>query len=740
MSSFASPDGGGLSASLRPAHPQARHLDDEATSNGQSKSSTRVSDLFKALGYRIAQIVRQDGQYLSPLLASFTARCITLETTGRYPVEDLTGAGTIVSLTPEQEEELIRLTIDRALSQDDPLYETIKMQITFEGFYAMELQRLRNKRILEEEKNGSMLDNIVQVGTNLVSSTQVATLYRLIFKLLLANGCIDESQHDLNVDREIAVALESVFPQAGLNAFNLMSAEKKRHQLTNLIYVVLGIRLFNKEIRRGGAGLADIPKLVSSEIEQLYERLTTESQTMSDVCFTLADLITLEYQRPGTLFSNLRRLQDELTNRRQYVLFLNQLQYEVLESLDVVKDNKAALEDEFAQLRGIVGVRTQVPKEQVYPIFHRIAKIWHALIAEREKNALRAALFTQLTQFRDSFTASRVDEDLPSLKYLQVEPAPTSGAEFDSFVTTVHDDDGSIVAGSETDSDHVPVRLIKETTQNFMSLPLEYQGYCPWTIVMRAGLLIPADPNLGIIRYRKRHYGFTSINAMRDFCRDPTKFLDGVILTARRVPCLIHLLGLQPFIPNSDISEFFTMADFIDHRNSALASAAHKVDASTQLGVGEYVNTDLPDPNYEWNEWVLRKKALQMADLLNMRTVSTQTVASHFRRDAATQTTIKPLNKDGTAPGVGTQTGIEKGTQVERVVRHHFGLRGKRGAHYFEVSVNTPATVTEGTNSDLRAIAARLVGKPSLYDPDSNGGNQGTADAGIQTQSSAGSR
>lgn len=268
-----------------------------------------ITALFKQLGQKIAHIVRQDGQYLSPLLASFTARMITLEQTGRFPVE---GPAAVASLPPQLEDELIQLTIERALVQNDPLYETVKMQITFESFYSMELQRLRARQAAEEQANASLLDSIVHIGTNLVSSQQVAALYRMIFKLLMANSAVAESSRDRVVEREVAVALESVFPQAGLNAFNLLSPADKRRQVTNLVNIVLGIRLFNKEIRHGGAGLPDVPTLLVAETDLLYERLEAEAQEMGDICFTLTDLISLEQQRPGTLLASTKRLQDEV--------------------------------------------------------------------------------------------------------------------------------------------------------------------------------------------------------------------------------------------------------------------------------------------------------------------------------------------------------------------------------------------------------------------------------------------
>jgi hypothetical protein len=45
----------------------------------------------------------------------------------------------------------------------------------------------------------------------------VTNLYRQIFQFLLANGCVDAVTR--TVEREVAAALESVFPKFGLKAF-----------------------------------------------------------------------------------------------------------------------------------------------------------------------------------------------------------------------------------------------------------------------------------------------------------------------------------------------------------------------------------------------------------------------------------------------------------------------------------------------------------------------------------------
>ena len=69
-----------------------------------------------------------------------------------------------------------------------------------------------------------------------------------------------------DVEREVAAALESVFPRIGLKSFVGMSGDDKRTQLAELANIILGIRLFNKDIGKGGAGLDDTVNLVAAEI------------------------------------------------------------------------------------------------------------------------------------------------------------------------------------------------------------------------------------------------------------------------------------------------------------------------------------------------------------------------------------------------------------------------------------------------------------------------------------------
>ena len=78
------------------------------------------------------------------------------------------------------------------------------------------------------------------------------------------------------------------------------------------------------EIKKGGAGLVDVPGLAMSEVNGLFHQLENEASQMNDQCYTYVDILNLERKHPGTIAASVERLQAELTNRRQYVLLLHQ--------------------------------------------------------------------------------------------------------------------------------------------------------------------------------------------------------------------------------------------------------------------------------------------------------------------------------------------------------------------------------------------------------------------------------
>jgi hypothetical protein len=235
-----------------------------------------------------------------------------------------------------------------------------------------------------------------------------------------------------------------------------------------------------------------------------------------------------------------------------------------------------------------------------------------------------------------------------------------------------------------------------ESTPEFLQLPLEYQGFCPWTVVARGGLLLPGRPNeLGLVRYAGRFFVFAHQAALEAFMDDPEGMRKGVVQLAKTsAPELIHLLRLQDEVPEASIKGLIAQdgrrkelerigAAAKAAKNSALldrysgdgrapydgedsALVPGKRDAGTTTPT-HFVEKRI-DVNYEWNEWALRRRALQTTNIRKCVTTGQQTDQSHFRRENDSQVYLPKVKV--------TQTRLDKGTHAPQVTQYVQGLLG----------------------------------------------------------------
>eukprot|EP00598_Pedospumella_elongata_P004655 CAMPEP_0184971536 /NCGR_PEP_ID=MMETSP1098-20130426/3754_1 /TAXON_ID=89044 /ORGANISM="Spumella elongata, Strain CCAP 955/1" /LENGTH=822 /DNA_ID=CAMNT_0027493681 /DNA_START=33 /DNA_END=2501 /DNA_ORIENTATION=- len=207
--------------------------------------------------------------------------------------------------------------------------------------------------------------------------------------------------------------------------------------------------------------------------------------------------------------------------------------------------------------------------------------------------------------------------------------------------------------------------LTAEDTPDFMLLPLELQGYCPWTIIEARGLLVPGKPALGIVQYEGLNYVCDHATAIKAFMAKPESYLAQIKEKALRNPEYIHLLRLHRWFPTASIARLLRMHEMETNNKTGMPLSK---DAST--GTPTHFVESYIDINYHWNEWELRRRALKMVNLKNCATSSQQTDASHFLRDNETQVYPHRIK--------GTQTKREKGTNPPTVTTYVAGLRGKQ--------------------------------------------------------------
>ena len=675
-----------------------------------------MDDLAHVVKKIVENCSQQGVEDVSRILAALVARTTIYENPELFAMDK--------ELQDSDVDDLVDMCVERLTQTDSPSMGTIRIQVSFDTAYLEHTDAAEAVRAERMSKLNMIKAKILDVHAKSANDFESLTdLYRQIFAFLMVHVGND-SVRDNAVEREVAAALESVFPRIGLKAFMTMSRREKEGQLNELANIVLGIRLFNKDIGKGGAGLSDEPSLAMLDVEELSSGLQSQVDSLNNQCQRYMDVLNYCWEESvaGADEVVVKRWQDELTNRRQYMFNLQSLQEDVFMSREKIEGARTDFSREMNDLKLLVGSRTSVAKEQVYPKFDVLASLYMALRDERENVAARQHILETLVGLSDCYTptlheewveaarraarekkmrasanaqANGEDGSTGNTDSTSVAPAETdavgegkesgegksSEESKDAGSEGKEEDSATYAAGNESKGgDEVPVRLSVETTPEFMQLPLEFQGYCPYTIVTRNALLLPGNPALGVVRYKNTFNVFVSTEAMEKFMDDPSRFITGVVDVARKNPELIHLLRLQNHFPAASLSTLVqntrmsqTGVGGGDSIHPLLGVPAPKmVDASTETPL-HFVEKNI-DPNYDWNEWGLRRRALQIANLRKCATDGTQTDMSAFRRENDSQVY---LPRDNT-----TQTRSDRGTNPKRVHTYIAGLRNGDSTQY----------------------------------------------------------
>jgi hypothetical protein len=350
-------------------------------------------------------------------------------------------------VTYEAKQNIIMQSIERLLERDNPSLETIKMQartlplnqyyfftgikllllylilfrqVDFDSTFlageqgAQKSVNARNKMIATHKK--LILEYQIEEGSDFESLTAI---YRMMFKFLLEFPP-KAVLNDKAVEREVAAALESVFPRIGLKTFVELSFREKELQLMELAYIVLGIRLFNREQKKGGHGIDNLEEqgyetavTVASDIENeiaifsdacdRYQAAIVQVHRMKRKCDLEYELKqqeqvdqmkrmneaqAKEYQEmlesqpkppryPGIPSDRIvDRWSQELVNRRQYLNYLRSLQEEANLLRIKMTQYYENLKGEFNNVATMVTGKSAVPKEMIYPRFESLGKQW----------------------------------------------------------------------------------------------------------------------------------------------------------------------------------------------------------------------------------------------------------------------------------------------------------------------------------------------------------------------------
>eukprot|EP00842_Homolaphlyctis_polyrhiza_P000256 jgi/Hompol1/1230/HPOL_003112-RA len=527
--------------------------------------------------------------HVSETLAAFLIRAVVLDPINGFRIER--------ELSRDEVERLIDLCVNKIVSPNDPVQETVRMQVYFDTNFPSQNDFLHKEKLTRIDACSSLLRDILEVKSKSIASYEVSFV---LLRTHVGNAT------DVRVVREATAALESVFPQSELNAFLSLAREEKEAQLNGLAQLVTGIRLFNKQLGKGGESIEKLPELCATELREITILLHDHTQQTEllvqqyKAALDYADSTPLS-EIPPDLAARVRAALEQVIKARQTLVAIGE-----------------KFDDCMRELKITCKSKTAVPVDQSFVVeFSPIVKT----LIER-------------------YLADIEPEILPEQEVIgKAAMTMTVVAMVNKTVEIVH----------------------PGNTTQYYKLPVEYGGFCPYSLVVRHGLIVPGDKNLGMVRYKDRLFAFASLDCLLEFTKIPERYIDAVIEMAKSQPALVQLLHLYNYFPTVEALERARSYT----RQRLLGQMPMVAEIGCQVDT-HIVDTQI-DLKYRWNEWDLRRQALMLVNLKDKLTHSTQTDLSHFRRESEAQHYHPKQNA--------TQTKRTSTTSVPKTVVYYAGLR-----------------------------------------------------------------
>lgn len=203
-----------------------------------------------------------------------------------------------------------------------------------------EVARQQNITNLSHDSN-RLIDEIVSFEPRSGNDFEgITLLYKKIFNYLLyknkqhiiGNYSQIKLTHAINntIEREVAAALESVLPRAGLRPFVSLTTPEKVAQLCELSNIVIGIRLFNRDIGKGGVGLESFSEIINHPARDLIKDLNEEVADIMEQSdkYTMFFNVYNDLASPGNE-EIIEYYKQELTYKRQFLIYVLELKSDV---------------------------------------------------------------------------------------------------------------------------------------------------------------------------------------------------------------------------------------------------------------------------------------------------------------------------------------------------------------------------------------------------------------------------
>ena len=278
--------------------------------------------------------------------------------------------------------------------------------------------------------------------------------------------------------------------------------------------------MFNRDIGKGGVGLESFNEIINHPARNLINDLNTEVAEIMEQSdrYTMFFNVLSELPDPGAA-ELIDYYKQELTYKRQFLIYILELKSDVQISEQNIDSLQAKYENEITELKSLIGNKSSIPKDQVYPRFDSLSQIYSQLLEEKNLAVLRSDLFSVLLEYKENMTNQLSEILIRESRALYAEKASRLRIQEEEISKNVE---------SQVVGDQVSIlRLMPLSTPDFMHIPLDFLGFCLVNIVEQ-GLLMPGKPNLGVFKHSEtnKYCVFADQEAIDKFIQNPNFYLE----------------------------------------------------------------------------------------------------------------------------------------------------------------------------------------------------------------------
>ncbi|XP_011496909.1 PREDICTED: UPF0704 protein C6orf165 homolog [Ceratosolen solmsi marchali] len=550
------------------------------------------------------------------------------------------------------EKKIRAAVIEKLLDQSGPSLLTLKTQFHFAKHYIDRDSIIKKHRDRLIYKTAPLVKEICDVN-KLDNTKEMEVLYqKMLVVITLLSGLGNPTLPV--VLREVAIALQSVLQPSELPRYVTLSKPAKEEQLMELVFIVAGIRLFNRDCQRGGSDIDDLPSILQAGVNRTHSSIIQLLEMLMGKVYKFTAAIEAAIHN-RVEFENDLELKDimwsieMLLASRQLEIYVRKLLADLQLCNEEIRCLICGFKNRLIQLHEMVKYRTAIPTAQVYPQFKDLANIWLKL----QDEVITLSYINEMLWKLQCFFPKIVDTHHRTIlnKLLNKVQVVSDAERMEKTM-------GKLIVDCGNCSLAYPSH-----NNNFSQMNLQFLGFCIWSFVVGNGALIPGNPNIGVAEWRGKWFAFCSIEAARQFGEYPDRFLQTALDIVKMHEEYIHFFQLYKDIQTMNREERLSAEYF-----------PFKISQNQEVQTETHVFPAFIDINYSSSLWVHRQRALQFANICQCMTRSTQTIKSHFRTDIYLQT-LMPKEKE-------VQTPKESGTNPKKLNKCIFGLRSKNNVQF----------------------------------------------------------